>query len=103
MNTFLFVRLSGIECCVWSLRIVRDAALIRYCLVVIRAIPVAAPFPNIPGHIVQAVTIWRKGFHWGNADETVFASIFHRKFSLPRVGHPFSLGTKFIAPDICLA
>ena len=60
MNAFLFVRLSGIEWCVRSLRIVRDAAFIRYCLVVIRAIPVAAPFPNVPGHVVKAVAIRRK-------------------------------------------
>ena len=60
MNAFLFVRLSGIEWCVRSLRIVRDAAFIRYCLVVTRAIPIAAPFPNVAGHVVKAVAIRRK-------------------------------------------
>src|SRR5215471_7708538 len=103
MDPLLLVRLSRIKWRIRPLRVTRYSAFICQRLVVIRAIPIAAPFPNVAGHVVQAVTIWRKGFHRGDAGETVFARVFDRKFSLPRVGHPFSLRTKFIAPDICLA
>ena len=85
------------------MRVARHSAFVRQRLVVIRAIPIAAPFPYVAGHVVKTVAIWRKRFHRCDAFVTVFARILHWKFSLPRVGHPLAAGTKIIAPDICLS
>src|SRR5437764_5441625 len=83
MNAFLLVGLRGIVWRVRSLRIVRNSTFVCEHLVIIRPIPIGAPFPNVAGHVVKAVTIWRKRFHRGDAGETVFACIFRGKFSLP--------------------
>src|SRR5438477_186564 len=100
MDPLLLVRLSGIKWRVRPLRVARHPAFVRQRLVVIRAIPIAAPYPDVAGHFVNAVAIWRKRFHRCDALVTVFARISHWKFSLPRVGHPLSAGTKIIAPHV---
>ena len=38
-----------------------------------------------------------------DASIPIFNRVFDRKFSLPRVRHPFSTGTKFIAPHVCFS
>src|SRR5437879_12704801 len=103
MDALLLVRLNWIKCRIRPLWIARDSAFVGERLVVIRAIPIAAPFPNVPGHVVEPIAIRRKRFHRRDAGVSVFPCIFHREFSLPRVGHPFPAGTKFIAPYICLS
>src|SRR5262245_26078520 len=60
MNTFLLVRLSRIKRRVRSSRIARDSSFVGQALVVIRPIPIAAPFPNVAGHIVKPIAIRRK-------------------------------------------
>src|SRR5215211_2283554 len=100
MDPLLLVRLSRVKWRVRPLWIGRDSTFICERLVVIRAIPIAAPFPYIAGHVVETVAIWRKRFHRRDAFVTVFARILHWKFSLPRVGHPFAAGTKIIAPNV---
>src|SRR5947207_4936706 len=101
MHALLLVRLGRIEWGVGTSRIVRDAALVGQGLVVIGAIPIAAPLPNVAGHVVKAVTIRRKRFYGCNADIPIFGHVFHWKFSLPSVRHPFSTGPKFVAPYVC--
>src|SRR5215831_8287002 len=103
MDPLLLIRLSRIKWRVRSLRIARDSAFVGQRRVIVRAVPIAAPFPHVSGHIVKTVAIWRKGFHRGDSGVTVLPRIFHRKFSLPGVGHPFSAWTKFVAPHICLS
>src|SRR5439155_4814378 len=100
MDALLLVRLSRIKWRVRPLRVARHSTFVRQRLVVIRAIPIATPFPDVAGHVVKTVAVWRKRFHRCDAFVTVFARILHWKFSLPRVGHPFSAGTKIIAPDV---
>src|SRR5215211_1364439 len=100
VDPLLLVRLSRVKWRVRPLWIGRDSTFICERLVVIRAIPIAAPFPYVAGHVVKTVAIWRKRFHRRDALVPVFARIFYGKFSLPRVRHPFSAGTKIIAPDI---
>src|SRR6266436_1856086 len=73
MDPFLLVRLSRIKRRIGSLWIARDFAFVGEHLVVIGAIPVAAPFPNVAGHVVKPVAIGRKRFHLGDAYVTVFA------------------------------
>src|SRR4029077_3313684 len=103
MDTLLLVRLGRIQWRIRPLWVARHSSFVCERFIVIRPIPVAAPFPNVSGHVVKAVAIRWKRFHRGDAGETVFARIFHWKCSLPRVGHPFSAGTKFIAPDVCFS
>src|SRR6266513_615235 len=100
MNSLFLVRLGRIEWRGRALRIVRYAAFVRQRLVVIGAIPIAAPFPDVARHVVKTETVWWKRFHWRNTCITVFARIFHRKFSLPGVRHPFPAGSKFITPHV---
>src|ERR1700757_851455 len=86
MDPLLLVRLSRIKRRIRPLWIARPSPFICERFIVIRPIPVAAPFPNVPGHVVNAVAIRRKRFHRGYAGVTVFACIFHWKCSLPRIG-----------------
>src|SRR5215471_8189387 len=51
MDSLLLVRFSRIKWRVWALRIARHSALVCKCPVVIRTIPIAAPFPHVSGHI----------------------------------------------------
>src|SRR5438874_4009651 len=101
MHALLLVRLSWIKWRIGASRIVRYAPFVRQRLVIIGAIPIAAPFPHVAGHVVKAVTVRRKRFDRRNAGIPIVNRVFHWKFSLPGVRHPFPTGTKFIAPDIC--
>src|SRR5437667_6197250 len=103
MHAFFLVRLMRIEWRVWPFRIVCYAAFVRQRLVVIRAIPVAAPFPDVARHVVKAVTIRRETLRRRDAGIPIFNRVFHWKLSLPRVRHPFPTGTKIIAPNVCFS
>src|SRR5439155_1263351 len=100
MHALLLVRLSWIKWRIGTLRIVRYAPFVRQRLVIIGAIPIAAPFPDVARHVVKAVTVRRKRFDRCNAGMPIFNRVFYWKFSLPGIRHPFSAGTKFIAPHI---
>src|SRR5204862_6462933 len=103
MDAFLLVRLSRIKWWVRPLSVARQSALFGQRLVVIWPIPIAAPFPYVAGQLVKPIAIRWKRFHRRDSGVTVFARIFHRKFSLPRVGHPFAVGPEFIAPHVHLS
>src|SRR5437773_10222639 len=103
MNFLLLVRLGWIEWCVRSLGIAHYAASLGELRVVIRTIPVAAPLPDVAGHVVKAVTIRWKFRDRCDAGVAIFARVFHREFSLPGIGHPFPAGAKFVAPCIRFA
>src|SRR5216110_43504 len=76
MDALLLVRLSQIKRRIRPLWIARDSAFAGERLVVIRAIPVAAPFPNVTGYVVKPVAIRGKGFHRRNPNITVFTRVF---------------------------
>src|SRR5436190_9941277 len=103
MDALFFARLRRIKRRIGALRIVGYAAFVRQRLVVVRAIPIAAPFPDIARHVVETVTIGRETFHWREPCVSVLACIFLRKFPLPRIGHPFVAGPKFITPNVCFS
>src|ERR1700749_2562977 len=73
MDALLLVRLRGIKRRIWPLRVARQSAFVCERLVIIRPIPVAAPFPNIASHIVKPVAISWERFHRRNPGVTVFA------------------------------
>src|SRR5437016_13509482 len=103
MHALLLVRLSWIKWRIGASRIVRYAPFVRQRLVIIGAIPIAAPFPDVAGHVVKAVPVRWKRFHRRDASIPVVNRVFDWKFSLPGVRHPFPTRTKFIAPDVCLS
>src|SRR5438874_13188424 len=76
MDALLLVRLSRIKSRIRPLWIARDSAFVGERLVVIRAIPIAAPFPNVAGHVVKPITITWKRFHRCDASVSVFACVF---------------------------
>src|SRR6185369_13412236 len=82
---------------VWTLRIVGRAHAI-----VVFTEPIGAPFPHVPSHIVQAISIRRKRANRRASDETITTGIAIRKGALPPVGSIFVLGSQFVAPGILL-
>src|SRR5438132_11522520 len=102
MNALFLVRLGRVEGGVRSFGI--DCYTTRFgeLRIIVGPVPIAAPLPDIPGHVVKAVAIGRKLRDRRDTGETIFASVFHRKFTLPGVRHPFSLRTKFVTPRISL-
>src|SRR5437016_5952345 len=103
MDALLLVRLSRVEWRSRSLWIHRDSACFGQCLVVIRPIPIATPFPNVAGHVVEAVAVRWEVSHRRKASITIFTGILDRELSLPSIRHPFSAGTKFVAPGVSFA
>ena len=59
LNSLGHARFIGIKALTWSLGVPR-----RTLRIVIRQVPVMAPFPHIPGHIEKTVPVWRKGSRW---------------------------------------
>src|SRR5208337_4808579 len=70
--------------------------------VAISPIPVAAPLPDVAGHVVQAVAIRREGAHRRSAYKSIFARILDREYSLVGVRHVFAARLEFVTPDIAL-
>src|SRR5580765_775202 len=60
MDPFLDAGFVGIERVGWTARVSGDSTSRLKLCVIFGAIPVAHPFPDVPGHVVQAVAVWRK-------------------------------------------
>src|SRR5439155_17470164 len=71
--------------------------------VIIRSIPIAAPFPDVARHVVKPITVGRETCDRRRPAETVGSSIFVWKPTLPNVRRPFSVGRLLVAPNIPLA
>src|ERR1043166_4190933 len=69
MNALLLVGLGWIQCRIRPLRVAHDSAFGGERLVVTRTIPIATPFPNVAGHIVETIAVRRKRFHRRDAGE----------------------------------
>src|SRR5262245_31452679 len=63
-------------------------------------VPIAAPLPDVAGHVVQAVAICRKGANRGSTCKSIFAGVADRERSLPRICHVPPAGPKVITPDV---
>src|SRR6185312_9699662 len=81
---------------------VLDGAAVGVALVSIRQKPVAAPLPDIAGHVVEAVAVGRKGLHRRGAGEAVLEAVAVRKISLEVVALRALLGERLVAPDVFL-
>src|SRR5664279_2850572 len=103
MRALSLRRLGGIIRRVRPLRVARHAALRDQRCVVVGAIPVAAPLPDVARHVVKAVTIRRKLRDWRDPGKTVFAGILYGEASLICVSHVFAAGPELITPDVELS
>ena len=66
--------------------------------VVVGAIPVAHPLPDVPGHVIEAVAVRRKLRDRRDARERVRAGVVIGKVPLMRVRHPLAALAELIAP-----
>src|SRR5204863_8083655 len=70
--------------------------------IVVRAVPVGAPLPDVAGHVVEAEAVGREARHRRGAREAVFLRVAIREAALEGVGHGLPVGAKGLAPDIRL-
>src|SRR5215831_14735236 len=99
-NALLFARFGGVPGRIGPLWIVRRPALRRQLLVVIRAVPVAGPLPDVARHVVESVRVGGKLRHRSDARESIRALVLERKMALVGVGHPLSLRMKVVSPGV---
>lgn len=86
------------------LGIVRDTAGVGERLIVIRPIPIAAPLPDVAGHVVKTVAVGRKRTDRRRADKAIFKAISLWEMSLKRVYHPLASRPELVAgPSIRFA
>src|SRR5271166_1710309 len=100
LNALFLCRLRGIEWHFGALRVSRDVAVLGKLFEIIGAIPVAAPLPDVASHVVEAVAIRGKRFHWRDTREAILAGILDREYSLVGVRHEFAARLELITPRI---
>src|ERR1700722_895632 len=94
-------RLRRIVGGIGSLRIARDTVSFEL-LIVVGAIPIAGPLPDISCHVEETVSIGRKLCDRSDSRVSILSGIFVRKMPLVSIGHPFAIWAEVIAPDIWL-
>src|SRR5271165_867067 len=72
-------------------------------LVVVGAVPVAGPLPDVSRHVIEAVAVGRILGHGGDACVAVRAGVVVGEVALVGVGHPLPVGPELVAPDEGLA
>src|SRR2546425_5689258 len=63
-------------------------------------IPVAAPLPDVAGHVVQPVAVGRESLDRRGAFVAVGSGVLVRKLALPEIGMNVGVGRLVIAPDV---
>ena len=94
---------SRVETVRRSLRIADYFAVLRDLLIIIGAIPIGAPFPNVARHVGQTISIGRKRAHRGRSREAVISRIAVREMALESVRLKLAAGLEFPAPNVGLA
>src|ERR1041384_1453157 len=79
MDPLLLRWFGRIEWNIWTLRISGHDPSLRQLRVVIWPIPIAAPFPDVPGDVIKPVGMGRELRNRCNARETILARILDRK------------------------
>ena len=79
-------------------RVFRNAAGFGRISFVFRRIPVGRPFPDIPDHVVEAISVGRECCDRGSAFKSVARQILARKIALPGVRHMVASGRQLIPP-----
>src|ERR1043165_4279760 len=66
--------------------------------VIVRPVPITAPFPYVTGKVVKAKQICRETLHGSQSSITILPFVSQWKLPLPGIGHPFITGFEFVAP-----
>src|SRR5262245_22919684 len=90
MHAFLLVRFGGVEGRVRTGWIADKMARLSQSRVIVRAIPIVAPFPDIPGHVVETITVRGKLPDRCNAGEAIGTGVLNGEDALVDVGHPLA-------------
>src|SRR6188508_1342061 len=99
-------RLAGvarIERVGWALRVPGDGPRRGKLGIVVRAIPVAHPLPDVPGHVVEPVSVRGKLRHGCDAGKMVRTGVVIGEMALISVGRPRAALRKLITPGIDLS
>src|SRR5215468_7953255 len=100
----LFLRwLGGVIGRIRSLRVPCNVSGRSELRVVIGAIPVADPLPDIAGHVVKPILVRWELRDRGDANVSICSSVFQWKLALIGIRHPLATRTKLIAPDVGFA
>ena len=102
VNPFLLIGFDWIEALIWSLRIASDLTRRVQACVVVGAIPVAYPFPNVASHVVETKGVWCVLFGWGYSDEPIKPRIAFRdgEAALVDVRLVFSIDLDLVSPSV---
>src|SRR5262245_60143566 len=92
-----FVRVPTVG---WALR-VDNRAVPGAPIILIRAIPVSTPLPDVPGHVEEAVIVRGVTLHRGRAGVAVEFGVLVRKVALPDV-REFAFRWRVVAPRVAL-
>src|SRR5215469_11418213 len=103
LHALAHARLVGIQAIRRSLRVNHNLSAGCQGGVVIGAIPIRSPLPDVACHVEQTVSICRKRTYGRGCNVAVFASVFVGEVTLEGVRHVPSAGHKCIAPGVALA
>ena len=98
MDAFLLLGFVGIEWRGRTLRVAGHGSGRRQLRVVVGPIPIAHPFPDIAGDVIQPIAVGGKLRHGRDAGEPIGARIVIGKVALVGVGHPAAILLQGIAP-----
>src|SRR5215471_12392008 len=87
----------------WALGVLCDSASGGQNLVVVGAVPVSGPLPDISGHVVETVAIRWIAPHRSDAGISVFAGVLRGEVALVRISHPLPFRAKVVTPDVGFA
>src|SRR5262249_38690420 len=90
------------ETVAWALRVARYPTRSGLPLVGVGPVPVGGPFPDVAGHVVEAVAVGGEGCHGSGAAEAVGGAVPVGKMPLPDVGPPLPPRRELVPPDIAL-
>ena len=103
MDAFLHAGFAGIERVGWTLRIPGDGSGRRQLRVIVGAIPVAHPLPDVPAHVIEPVPVRRELCDRRDARERIRTGVVIGEVALMRIRHPVAVLLEFIAPGEHLA
>src|SRR5688572_28476393 len=98
MDAFFLAGLARIKRGCRTLRVTSDVRRGGQFGVIVRAIPVAHPLPNVAPDVVEAVAILGKLRNRSAVREGVSTRVVIGKVALMGVGHPLTVFLEFIAP-----
>src|SRR6185503_20712370 len=105
MHALLLGRFGRIEGRIRSLGVTRYVPRRGELRVGIRSIPITAPLPDVPGHVVEAVPVGRELRDGRDTDESILARIAVLQWKLPLIDvrHELAARLQLLTPCIQFA